>query len=127
MVTKVKYTHISNINSFVKLITNTIPILLFLTGITYRFGFDSGFLSKILLTKAVKLDNKRYASEMYHELVTPVTEHKTELPEIDAGEVGKEVNSVLIHPGVSKMSVSKNKVKVTCRKSIIIIQYFLFY
>lgn len=88
-----------------------IPILLFLTGITYRYGFDSGLLSKILLTKAVKLDNKRYASAMYHELVTPVTDYKTELPEIDAGEVEKELNSVLIHPGVSKMSVSKNMIK----------------
>ncbi len=92
-----------------------IPILLFLTGITYRYGFESGGkfinLSKILLTKAVKLNQNQYASAMYHELVTPVTEHKTEFPEIDAGEIEKEPNSVLIHPGVSKMSVSKNMIK----------------
>lgn len=88
-----------------------IPILLFLTGITYRYGYNSGALSQVLLTKAVKLNQNQYASAMYHELVTPVTEHKTEFPEIDAGEIEKEPNSVLIHPGVSKMSVIKNMVK----------------
>lgn len=88
-----------------------IPILLFLTGITYRYGYQSGALSKILLTKAVKLKKDQYASAMYHELVTPVTDIKTEFPEIDAGEIEKETNSVLIHPGVSKMSVVKNMVK----------------
>lgn len=88
-----------------------IPVLLFLTGITYRYGYESGILSKILLTKAVKLKKNQYASFMYHELVTPVTDIKTDYPEIDAGEVEKEPNSVLIHPGVSKMSVVKNMVK----------------
>lgn len=88
-----------------------IPILLFLTGITYRYGYNTGALSRVLLTKAVKLNQNQYASAMYHELVTPVTDHKTEFPEIDAGEIEKEPNSVLIHPGVSKMSVIKNMVK----------------
>lgn len=88
-----------------------IPLLLFLTGITYRYGYESGILSKILLTKAVKLKKNQYASFMYHELVTPVTDIKTDYPEIDAGEIEKESNSVLIHPGVSKMSVVKNMVK----------------
>lgn len=88
-----------------------IPVLLFLTGITYRYGYESGILSKILLTKAVKLKKNQYASFMYHELVTPVTDIKTDYPEIDAGEIEKESNSVLIHPGVSKMSVVKNMVK----------------
>ncbi len=88
-----------------------IPLLLFLTGITYRYGYESGFLSKVLLTKAVKLKKNQYASLMYHELVTPVTDHKTDIPQIDAGDIEKEPNSVLIHPGVSKMSVVKNMVK----------------
>lgn len=88
-----------------------IPLLLFVTGITYRYGFDTGALSRVLLTKAVKLNQQQYASAMYHELVTPVTDHKTEFPQIDAGEAAKEPNSVLIHPGVSKMSVIKNMVK----------------
>lgn len=88
-----------------------IPLLLFMTGITYRYGYESGALSKILLTKAVKLNKNQYASAMYHELVTPVTEHKTEYPQIDAGDIEKELGSVLVHPGVSKMSVVKNMVK----------------
>lgn len=88
-----------------------IPVLLFMTGITYRYGFESGVLSRILLTKAVKLNKNQYASKMYHELVTPVTDYKTEYPEIDAGEIEKEPNSVLIHPGVSKMSVTRNMIK----------------
>ena len=88
-----------------------IPLLLFLTGITYRFGYENGTLSKILLTKAVKLKKNQYASAMYHELVTPVTDFKTEYPQIDTGEIEKEPNSVLIHPGVSKMSVIKKMVK----------------
>lgn len=88
-----------------------IPLLLFLTGITYRYGYESGTLSKILLTKAVKLKKNQYASAMYHELITPVTDFKTEYPQIDAGEIEKEPNSVLIHPGVSKMSVIKKMVK----------------
>lgn len=88
-----------------------IPLLLFSTGITYRYGYESGLLSRVLLTKAVKLKKNQYASFMYHELVTPVTDIKTDYPEIDAGDVEKEPNSVLIHPGVSKMSVVKNMVK----------------
>ena len=90
---------------------NLIPLLLFLTGITYRYGYESGALSRILLTKAVKLKKNQYASFMYHELVTPVTDYKTDYPEIDAGEVEKEPNSVLIHPGVSKMSVVRHMIK----------------
>lgn len=88
-----------------------IPILLYLTGIKSRYGYNSGVLSQKLLTKAVSLNKNQYASFMYHELVTPVTEHKTLYPEIEVGDVPKELDSVLIHPGVSKMSVSKNMIK----------------
>ena len=88
-----------------------IPVLLFMTGTKKRYGFDSGLLSRLLLSKAVKLDKNRYASAMYHELVTPVTENVTLLPEIKVDGVEKESGSVLIHPGVSKMSVQKNMIK----------------
>ncbi len=88
-----------------------IPILLFLTGITYRYGYDSGVLSRIFLTKAVPLKKNRYASAMYHELVTPVTQIVTEYPQIDVPECEKEPNSVLVHPGVSKISVVKHIIK----------------
>ena len=68
-------------------------------------------MSNLLLTRAVELNKNQYASFMYHELVTPVTDKKTLYPEIDAGDIEKEPGSVLIHPGVSKMSVVKNMVK----------------
>lgn len=88
-----------------------IPVLLFMTGTKKRYGFDSGLLSRLLLSKAVKLDKNRYASAMYHELVTPVTENVTLLPEIKVDGAEKEPGSVLVHPGVSKMSVQKNMIK----------------
>ncbi len=88
-----------------------ISILLFLTGIKERYGFDTGKLSRFLLTKAVKLNKNCYASRMYHELVTPLTDVVTELPHIDVQECEKEKGSVLVHPGVSRISVVKNIIK----------------
>lgn len=89
-----------------------ISILLFLTGIKYRYGFDTGKLSQKLLTKAVPLVKNRYAAKMYHELVKPLTNDEANLPIIPVENIGEiEKNSVVIHPGVSKMSVSKNMVK----------------
>lgn len=88
-----------------------ISVLLFLTGIKKRYGYDTGKLSRILLTKAVPLNKNRYACEMYHELVTPLTNIKTELPEINVKAEEKIPNSVLIHPGVSKMSIAKGMIK----------------
>lgn len=88
-----------------------ISVLLFLTGIKKRYGYDTGKLSRILLTKAVPLNKNRYACEMYHELVTPLTNIKTELPEINVKAEEKIPNSVLIHPGVSKLSVAKGMIK----------------
>lgn len=88
-----------------------ISIILWLTGIKERYGYDSGFLSKMLLTKAVTLNKNQYACDMYHDLVTPVTNHKTYLPEINVLKQDKIANSVLIHPGVSKLSVQKGMIK----------------
>lgn len=88
-----------------------ISILLTLTGIKKRYGYDTGKLSKILLTEAVPLNKNQYACAMYHDLVTPITNHKTYLPEINVEQQQKIPNSVLIHPGVSKMSVQKGMIK----------------
>ena len=89
-----------------------ISILLFLTGIKQRYGFDTGKLSQKLLTKAVPLVKNRYAAIMYHELVKPLTNDDATLPVISVENIGEiEKNSVVIHPGVSAMSVSKNMVK----------------
>lgn len=86
-------------------------IILFLTGIKYRYGYNTGKLSEMLLTKAVKLNKNQYACNMYHDLVSPITDIKTYLPEFTLKSVEKEANTVLIHPGVSKLSVQMGMIK----------------
>lgn len=88
-----------------------ISVLLFMTGIKKRYGYYTGALSEKLLTASVPLNKNQYACAMYHDLVTPITNHKTYLPEIDVEPQKKIPNSVLIHPGVSKMSVQKGMIK----------------
>ncbi len=88
-----------------------ISILLWLTGIKKRYGYDTGALSQKLLTKAVKLNKNQYACAMYHDLVTPLTDYKTELPEVNIIPQSKRPETVLIHPGVSKMSIQKGCIK----------------
>ncbi len=88
-----------------------IALLLFMTGIKERYGFNTGKLSEKLLTKAVTLNKKQYAAKMYHELITPLTDIKTEIPEIHIEHEEKISNSVLIHPGVSKLSIQRNMIK----------------
>ena len=88
-----------------------ISILLLLTGIKKRYGYDTGKLSQLLLTKAVPLNKNQYACDMYHDLITPLTRIRTELPEINIPPQEKIPNSVLIHPGVSKISVQKGITK----------------
>lgn len=86
-------------------------IILFLTGIKKRYGYNTGKLSELLLTKAVTLNKNQYACNMYHDLVTPVTNIKTELPQIKIGNVEKQSDTILVHPGVSKLSVQKGMIK----------------
>jgi ADP-heptose:LPS heptosyltransferase len=88
-----------------------ISILLFLMGIKKRYGYDTGKLSQFLLTQTVKLNKNQYACDMYHDLISPITSYKTSLPEINVDAQEKIPNSVLIHPGVSKMSVQKGMIK----------------
>lgn len=88
-----------------------IALLLFMTGIKERYGYNTGALSEKLLTKAVPLNKNQYACDMYHDLITHITKHKTYLPEIKVQPQEKIPNSVLIHPGVSKMSVQKGMIK----------------
>ncbi len=88
-----------------------IPILLAAMGIKKRYGYESGKLSQILLTKAISLNKNQYAAAMYHDLITPLTSVRTELPQIDVERLSVVENSILIHPGVSKISVEKNMIK----------------
>ena len=97
-----------------------IPVLLYFSGIKKRIGYDSGVLSKLLLTDAIPLNKKQYAGNMYHDLVKKLTGLEAKLPKIEIKassdwlgvERFKEENSVLIHPGVSKMSLQKGMVKI---------------
>ncbi len=88
-----------------------ISIFLFLTFIKKRYGYNTGKLSELLLTKAVKLNKNQYAVNMYHDLVEDLTNIKTELPIINIERKNVESNTVLIHPGVSLLSVRKNMIK----------------
>lgn len=88
-----------------------ISVILFLTGIKYRYGYNTGKLSRLLLTKAVTLNKNQYAAAMYHDLVAPITDIETLLPEIKSEPVEVMQNTVLVHPGVSKLSVQKGMIK----------------
>ena len=88
-----------------------ISIFLFLTFIKKRYGYNSGKLSQKLLTKAIDLNKNQYAVNMYHDLVSEITENKTELPVLNIEKREVEENTVLIHPGVSLLSVKKGMIK----------------
>lgn len=88
-----------------------IPFLLLLMGIKTKIGYDNGFFSQKILTHAVKLNKNQYASAMYHDLVSPLTENKTEIAQLHIKKSETVKNSVLIHPGVSLISVKKGITK----------------
>lgn len=84
-----------------------ISVLLFFTGIKTRVGFNSNSLSKKLLTHPVTLNKNQYASLMYYDLAKSISDIPYELPSIKIPDYEKEQNSVLVHPGVSLISVKK--------------------
>lgn len=88
-----------------------ISIFLFITFIKEKYGYNTGILSKILLTKAVDLNKNCYAVDMYQDLAKYVTNIRTELPVLSIKKKTIIPNSVLIHPGVSKLSVQKGMIK----------------
>ena len=94
-----------------------ISILLFLTGIKKRYGYYTGKLSSMLLTHAQPLNKNQYACSMYHDLIRTITSHNTDLPQIKVEKREIVTNSVLIHPGVSRMSVMKNCIKTVPPKT----------
>ena len=89
-----------------------IAIILFLTGIKERIGYRSKF--DFLLTQKIDLNEKQYAGKMYHDLVKKICDIEYKNPEIKIPDNYKLNNELIekeyicIHPGVSKMSVSKN-------------------
>ena len=96
-----------------------VSIILFLTGIKKRFGYDCGFLSRLFLTNVVPLNKNQYAAKMYHDLICNISDEEFKNPSIcfDSSKIEKVENSVLVHPGVSKMSVQKNIFKSLSEKN----------
>ena len=88
-----------------------ISIFLFLTFIKEKYGYNTGKLSQILLTKAIDLNKNQYAVQMYHDLSKALTDCKIDLPILSIQRKPLIPNSVLIHPGVSKISVQKGMIK----------------
>jgi len=113
-----------------------IPILLWLTGIPIRVGFKTGGTSKSLLTVeaplAPKHDRKGYAGQMYFALaqsflewmlkdqytpMNPVLPH-LKRPSLEDLHWAKSIlrpdesgGKILLHPGVSAISIQKNILK----------------
>jgi len=92
-----------------------VSLLLFLTGIKERYGFHSGTLSEKLLTKTIPLNKKQYAANMYHDLAKIVNPNAIcEIPQIidvEVPTVDSKKPIILLHPGVSQMSIQKNIIK----------------
>lgn len=88
-----------------------ISVFLFLTGIKTRIGYCTNSLSKKLLTHPVALNKNQYAANMYFDLAKPIINTEFQLPNIPVEEEDKLPDSILIHPGVSAMSVSKSITK----------------
>ena len=88
-----------------------ISLFLFLTFIPQKYGYNSGKLSELLLTKAIPLNKNQYAVNMYHDLISEITKNKTELPQINIDRKNVEQNTLLIHPGVSLLSVRQKMIK----------------
>lgn len=100
-----------------------ISVILFLSGIKKRYGYDTGALSRLLLTKAIKLNKRQYAGNMYHDLALGICDLPAELPEIEVDdtyhtnpltesiEIPTDKKIILIHPGSSKLSKEKNIIK----------------
>jgi ADP-heptose:LPS heptosyltransferase len=105
-----------------------ISVMLFLTGIPFRVGFDSGPVSRLLLSAAAPLNKQIYAAEMYFSLARtalvrwtgngaagsetppipsvrrPESDRQAWADDLLGGGTGRRV---LIHPGASKVSVEK--------------------
>lgn len=88
-----------------------IPVLLFLTGARTKIGYDCGGFTKKLLTNAIALNKKQFAGRMYHDLVREYTGIEYNHPVINAEKNESAAGMIVIHPGVSKMSIRKNIIK----------------
>jgi len=88
-----------------------IAIYLFLTFIKEKYGYNSGKLSKLLLTKAIDLNKNQYAMLMYGDLAKPLIHRAIEPAFLSIQKKPILSNTVLVHPGVSQMSLKNGMIK----------------
>jgi ADP-heptose:LPS heptosyltransferase len=107
-----------------------VSCLLWLSGIGCRIGYDTGELSRLLLTKAVPLNRQQHAISMYHDLVQGLRINtKPELPELLVNQENRQfmasflekqgissapgngIVKVIVHPGASQLALEKGIVK----------------
>ena len=106
-----------------------VACLLFASGIKERIGYDSGSLSRLLLSQAVRLDKNQYAADMYHDLVQGMGLIKKQVvPHINVPEASlvrmrdylsnfgkpekeKRTKRIIIHPGTSRLAIEKGIIK----------------
>ncbi len=89
-----------------------VAVLCLLFGVPKRYGFKSK--TSFLHTADVLLNKGQYAGNMYHDLISPISDKICALPQISLKtnyEMPFDGDFVALHPGVSKMSVMKNMTK----------------
>ncbi len=99
-----------------------VALLLFLSGIPIRVGFNCNIVSNLLLTHKAKLNQNQYAGLMYYSLAQSLGA-KPQLslrPEIHLTNIDNQILQdnhltnkpfILIHPGTSKLSLKKGIIK----------------
>ncbi len=99
-----------------------VAILLFLSGIAIRVGFNCNIVSNLLLTHKAKLNQNQYAGLMYYSLAQSLgaKPKQTLKPEIHLTNIDNQTIQdnnltnkpfILIHPGTSKLSLKKGIIK----------------
>jgi ADP-heptose:LPS heptosyltransferase len=107
-----------------------IPLMLWASGIRYRVGFQTGWSSQKFLSVEGPLDRQAYAGEMYFSLarsflsavlgagytppvqIVPVLQPPSEEDRAWAKALmGEQGPKILMHPGVSQVSIDKNILK----------------
>lgn len=110
-----------------------IPLMLFSSGVRYRVGFRTGWTSRNFLTVEAPLNQKQYAADMYFSLastflkeligetyqppshVVPVLKELSNADQVWAASLmpfdPRTKRAILVHPGVSLVSVEKGILK----------------
>ena len=111
-----------------------VSVLLFLSGINRRVGYDSGAVSRLLLSAAVPLNKEQYAGLMYHDLVkglgitrtaanpeVVLSQESLQRMKLMLNETGldngiatgaDQPRRVILHPGTSRLAIQKGIIKV---------------